>query len=725
MQLFQQALDRQGPDRDAFLQTACGADDTLREEVESLLAHHDPRTITPARRVAVDARDAPAPAAVSPIAPLVPRGVPPLNRSRLRASLVALALALLLAAIGYRVKTDVERVLRDNLASHLQATLESNVAAVTNWLKLQQHEVRDWAQHPRLREDFRALVQLAQDPSSTLDALRESPPHLAVLELLLPLLESDDVRAVNGTDAAGLLVFTSRDTVHERYRLTSQGTRLIAPVFLGQEVLLPPMLGRTLVENEVPGVVDEPIILVGSPVRDERGRVVGGLFASIDAGREFTRLLRLGRAGVRGENYAFGSKGEFLTDSGGDPRSARQHFLANIAAAAMSTPDRIQLNLDGYKNRRGIRVVGASKWLEGYGFGIVSEIEFDAAYAASKHVRRLLGGLFGLLLLTSAVAFVSSLSAARLRREVGLARQLGQYTLEELIGAGGMGKVYKARHAFLRRPTAVKVLEGQGRAAIARFEREVQLASSLTHPNTVEIYDYGRTADGIFYFAMEYLPGMTLDSLVKRHGALGTARMLYLFRQVLGSIAEAHNLALIHRDIKPANIIVCRRGGAWDFVKVVDFGLAKDLGFRLAPKITQTGIISGTPLYIAPECLDDPDCCSRQSDIYALGVVAFYLLTGRDLFLGDNAFDVLQRALHEAPPRAADLNPNVPAELDTLISQCLSKRPRDRPASVEEMLVVVRSLADSHAWTQDDAQTWWREQGPQSTMFPAWVPVPW
>jgi hypothetical protein len=716
MRLFQQALDRQGADRGAFLQTACGTDETLREEVESLLSHHDPRTIAPTRHFADSATNR---AAKSPIAKLVPQALRPKDRNRLRTSLIALALALLLGAIGYLIKEDVERVLRKNLANQLQATLESNIAAVTNWLNLQQHEVREWAQHPELRTQFQALVELAKSSDSTVDSLRASPPHDAILDLLLPLLDLEDVRAINGTDATALMVLTSRDTLHERYQLTPQGTKLIAPVFLGQTVLLPPMIGRTLVENEVPGIVDDLVILIGSPVHDDKKRIIGGLFASIESGREFARLLKLGRAGERGENYAFGAKGQVLVGSDDNRDSSTPGPLASIAGTAIANANEIHFNLDGYENSRGVRVVGASKWLEDFGFGIVSEIKYDDAYAAAKRVGWLLNSLLSLLLLASAIAFVSSLSAVRLRREVGIARQLGQYTLQELIGEGGMGKVYKAQHALLRRPTAVKVLDSQraGTGAIARFEREVQLVSSLTHPNTVEIYDYGRTDDGIFYFAMEYLPGLTLDGLVKRHGALDTPRMLYLFRQMLGSLAEAHNLGLIHRDIKPGNIILCQRGGEWDFVKVVDFGLARDMGFKLAPKITQTGLISGTPLYIAPECLEDSDNCSRQSDIYALGVVAFFLLTGRDLYVSNNALQLLQQALHEAPPRVSNyVKSQVPAELDELILKCVAKKPAGRPRSVEEMQVVIDSLAASHPWTQADARAWWQEHEPQITM---------
>jgi hypothetical protein len=719
MQLFKRALDRQGPDRASFLQTVCGADDTLREEVESLLAHHDSRTITPTRTIATDGRNTPTSAPISAMGKLVPLSWQPTRRDRLRAGLIALALALLLAAVGYWLHRSIQRSLQKNLADQLQATLESNIAAVTNWLQLQQQAVRGWAKHPELREDFTALVQLAQSSEISLDGLRASELHRGLLELLLPLLKSEEVRAINGTDHAGLLVFTSRDTLKERYRLTPQGTKVIAPVFLGQSIVLPPTIGRTLVENEIPGIVDKPMILVGSPVENSQGRVIGGLFATIESGQEFARLLTLGRAGEHGDNYAFGAKGQLLSLHPEDVRPPTERTLADVVAEAISSTNGIKMNLTGYKNHRGARVVGAAEWVDQYGFGVASEIEYDAAYAALNHVRRLFGSLFGLLVLASTIAFISSLSAIRLKREIGVARQLGQYTLEELIGEGGMGKVYRARHALLRRPTAVKVLDSHqaGAGAIARFEREVQLASSLTHPNTVEIYDYGRTDDGVFYYAMEYLPGITLDCLVKRYGPLGIARMLYLFRQILASVAEAHDLGLIHRDIKPSNIILCRRGGQWDFVKVVDFGLAKDLTFKLAPQITQVGLISGTPLYIAPECLEDPDNCSTKSDIYALGVVAFYLVTGRDLFLGDSSLEVLQNVSSDTPPRASDIvGAKVPRVLDDLIFQCVAKNPAERPGSVHEMLSVVDSLSVDYVWTQDNARTWWQEHNRPTTM---------
>jgi tRNA A-37 threonylcarbamoyl transferase component Bud32 len=341
------------------------------------------------------------------------------------------------------------------------------------------------------------------------------------------------------------------------------------------------------------------------------------------------------------------------------------------------------------------------------------------SYVALTHVRRTFWTVFSLLAISAALAFVFALFTARLRREVGAARQLGQYTLEELIGEGGMGKVYKARHAFLRRATAVKVLDGAlaDRTAIARFEREVQVTSSMTHPNTVEIYDYGRTEDDVFFFAMEYLPGVTLEALVRSEGRICPARVLHILRQMLGSLAEAHALGLVHRDVKPANVILCQRGGLSDFVKVVDFGLAMDPSFNLAPQITQTGLISGTPLYIAPECLDDPTTVSARSDLYAVGTVAFLLLTGRDLFVAASPMDIFRCMTNDARPRPSDCVPDgIPSELDELVFRCVAKNPMERPESARDMLTAVASIAANHVWSERDADRWWREHMEDHTL---------
>jgi serine/threonine-protein kinase len=232
--------------------------------------------------------------------------------------------------------------------------------------------------------------------------------------------------------------------------------------------------------------------------------------------------------------------------------------------------------------------------------------------------------------------------AASARRQL---RELGQYRLTRRLGAGAMGEVYLAEHTLLRRPCAVKLIRptgAGGESQVARFEREVQATATLTHPNTVEIYDYGRAEDGTFYYAMEYLPGLSLDQLGERYGPLPPARVIHLLRQVCGALREAHGAGLIHRDVKPANIIVCHRGGIHDVVKLVDFGLVAGIeagaGGR---KLTQEGAIAGTPEYMSPEQAEGVARLDGRSDIYSLGAVAYFLLTGRPPFRKATALQLL------------------------------------------------------------------------------------
>jgi eukaryotic-like serine/threonine-protein kinase len=243
---------------------------------------------------------------------------------------------------------------------------------------------------------------------------------------------------------------------------------------------------------------------------------------------------------------------------------------------------------------------------------------------------------------------------------------------------------------------------------IARFEREVQLASSLSHPNTVEIFDYGRTRDGLFYYAMEYLEGMTVSELLQRESPVRVARVIHILQQVCAALAEAHARDIVHRDIKPENIMVCRHGGVYDFVKILDFGLVKHISEKHSRDLTRTLRILGTPLYMSPERLRNPADVDARADIYAVGALAFLMLTGRKLFESSDDLELTSKILNEEPPRASASAPQpIPMELDLIITACVEKKRELRPQRVADLAEAFDALAVEHRWTQREAQEWW------------------
>jgi serine/threonine-protein kinase len=328
---------------------------------------------------------------------------------------------------------------------------------------------------------------------------------------------------------------------------------------------------------------------------------------------------------------------------------------------------------------------------------------------------------FWSLALTGGAALVSK-EIYGLHSEIAKAQRLGQYTIERLIGEGGMGAVYVARHSRLRRPTALKLLlpERTGPENIARFEREVQLTSQLTHPNTVAVYDYGRSADGVFYYAMEYIDGVSLAQLVDKHGPQPAGRVVFILLQAADALIEAHALGLIHRDVKPANILLCERAGRSDVVKLLDFGLVKDVRPSADPSLTETNTITGTPLYLAPETITDPASVDHRVDLYALGAVGYCLLTGAPPFEGRSTVEVCGHHLHTIPPAPSQrLGAPLPASLDAVILQCLAKTRDGRPSGARELHQLLRDCAAESPWTEDDARRAWREQRGQTPAPPA------
>lgn len=317
------------------------------------------------------------------------------------------------------------------------------------------------------------------------------------------------------------------------------------------------------------------------------------------------------------------------------------------------------------------------------------------------------------VMLSLAVSAIASRIIYGLRVQVAEARQLGQYVLDELIGEGGMGVVYKARHALLRRPTAIKLISPDRTSpqALKRFEREVQITAMLTHPNTVNIYDYGRTADGTLYYAMELLDGINLEQLVEWFGPQAPERVVHILHQIAGSLSEAHAAGLVHRDVKPANVILCHRGGQSEVVKVVDFGLVKDVTVNgeIDPTLTNTNTIIGTPLYLAPEAILSPDSIDARSDLYALGAVGYFLLTGQPVFTAASMVEIcMQHCYTEPVPPSVRSGTSLPPALEALVLHCLRKKPADRPQSADALLHELDQVLVPD-WTRDRSAAWWLE----------------
>ncbi|HVR20789.1 MAG TPA: serine/threonine-protein kinase [Polyangiaceae bacterium] len=275
--------------------------------------------------------------------------------------------------------------------------------------------------------------------------------------------------------------------------------------------------------------------------------------------------------------------------------------------------------------------------------------------------------------------------------------RFGEYTLGEKLGEGGMGVVYRANHRMLRRPAAIKLLPAKraGEKNVERFEREVQLTSQLTHPNTIGIYDFGRAADGTFYYAMEYIDGIDLQTLVERDGPQDPARVTHLLAQVAAALSEAHAAGLVHRDVKPANLMVCDRGGARDVVKVLDFGLIREVTSDPSDRDTDDeGGVVGTPLYMAPEAITSPGSVDARSDVYAIGAVGYFLLTGVPPFSGESVVEVCSQHLYSEPvsPSKRRGTP-IPRDLEQLLLRCLAKAPEERPANAAELWNELRRVA--------------------------------
>jgi eukaryotic-like serine/threonine-protein kinase len=667
---------------------------------------------------------------------------------------VPLVGAVILAAVGLWSARRVQQSTRAEVAARLQTVLQANVNALRLWFTEREYDAKTFALDPRIQAHIANLAALAKESNSSPSELASSAPARALHAHLQPLVEAQDYQAyLVVSPTKQVLAATSRSQVGTH-------TQRNYDLFLNRA-----LDGQLAASRPFPRLAsaaqrtEGPTMFVAAPVRSTNGAIIAVLCLRMQPEQKFTAIFSVARVGQSGESYAFDRSGLMLTatraDSelkalrlippgrentailnlrlldpeqelqGGGPPVKPRSQLQLTRMAASATMGNTDFDVRGYRNYRGQTVVGAWAWLFDYGMGVATEQSMDEAFRTLNVLRMAFLVLFALLVASGGAIFGFTLLIERLRvaarRDALTARRLGQYVLVQEIGRGANGMVYRARHSLLRRPVAVKLLspEMTNEANSARFEHEVQMTSQLTHPNTVAIYDYGRTPEGLFYFAMEYLGGIDLDQLVRQFGPQPEGRVVHILRQVCGSLAEAHRIGLIHRDVKPANIILTRRGGVCDLVKVLDFGLVR----TVRPEHRESAVskaVEGTPHFMSPEAVERPGSVDTRSDLYSVGAVGYWLLTGKTLFDQDTVEGLLRRQVQEVPPPPHErLGKPVSPDLADLLMRCLAKQPEERPATAETLDQALAACAAAATWSTREAEQWWRAHMADIEALPA------
>ncbi|MFK7770445.1 MAG: serine/threonine protein kinase [Mariniblastus sp.] len=619
------------------------------------------------------------------------------------ANVLAIAcLIALIATMSIWTVLQSESTLRENVASRLNTILQIETEAVRQWLKSEKTIASFLSSDDQLAE---LLLEAVNTPGVVTTDLKDQLGKISRKLKNKPclLMRPDGKVLVHSGD---LWLAEQVDKLEDQFCETLMAGK--------------PTVSTVLQHANSKADEASYVIVVAAPVHHPTEGAVGFLGIGLNAETELSKVLESSRTGETGETIAVVGSGQLVSQSrflGG--LGQLDFFQDLLGSRRVQQKPLFHVDLDGETDQRGNDTVYATRWLPQYGLGLVAKMDRAEAFAPVVQIRRFMWTLCGMLMLTTISAIFYRWYVYRLRtlaKQADLNRKrLGAYELEEKIGEGGMGVVYRARHALLRRPTAIKILppEKSSQTSIERFEREVQYTSQLKHPNTISIYDYGRTESGLFYYAMELLDGLNLENLIQREGPLGDGRAIEILRQVCESLREAHLLGLIHRDIKPANIMLCDRGGAVDTVKVLDFGMVRDR----SSGVEFDGSLSGTPIYMAPESFSAPTEIDARVDVFAVGAVGYFLLAGKPIMEAEDLNALLR--LHQK-----DLQSVAKVQLDAVssksetpissrlvdaISRCVATAPKDRFDSVSDILTELSLCRPNSAWNSLRARDWWKK----------------
>ena len=670
--------------------------------------------------------------------------------------LVTLAsLFLIFLAVGLLIRKGFVDDLKRETHEKLEAQLRTQADALRSWVDREKRITSTLTREGSLIQLTGELDSLAQaDPSF---AFAQDPttmaPFLERIEFFRKNLGLESLGVFHRKDPVCLLATGETDSLVDTFTYLELRGRLFDYFRSAQQqegtLFVPPLHDSQMIANIPENMQIGTFLSFISAVR-EGGEVIGYFLNSFDAGHKFSEIVRNSDYGRSNKVYAFNEEYKlvsrprfesllqatyllgqdslqtsvnnvYIKDPGGplsvgdqspEEEAVEQDFTEVIKDFQKQGPSgvRTAVVLDPYRDFRGIEVVGAWLWLEDLGFGLIAELDAQDAYAPVRYFDGSLLLFYLILLLLFVMIFRLNTQFYVFGQKVNQLALMGQYELLEQIGEGGFGQVFMGRHQNLKSKVAVKLLKKElsNAESIARFEKEVKITSNLDHPNTIRVYDFGTSAEGQFYYVMEYLNGISLESLLEHEKNFSVNRAIHILLHVAYSLEEAHRKKLIHRDIKPANVMLCNQGGAYDLVKVLDFGLVKKVDATRSEQ-TQINRIGGTPMFMAPERLRDPFNNDQRVDIYSLGALGLYMLSGRfvvELISQKMLSGQEELALDEG--KGLFDRTDLPEELKTLLISCIQFEVAQRPASVSAMIDRLEKLALERPWTREEAKAWWK-----------------
>lgn len=673
--------------------------------------------------------------------------------------LITLSVFLLLViSLGFVIRHQFRKKIIKIKSQEQTALLNIQYKSLDQWISIKREELNRLANDSVIIAQIRMLDSMVmEDP--TYQTIKTNPKSIEAFKIVDDIRKRNNVESlsfVNKRDPQFMLItgngLEGMNRMAGEIRLGAKGYEYYLKVQKLQDfIFIAPMHDEARFQEIPKGLSVATLCTFVRPVYD-KDMLLGFIATDSDVKNEFSSILNLSHHNKSAETYAVNLEGvmesksrfekelqkTFLLDKDTTKSSIHNIYMlnpgVNVYEAEEPVLDRIDMKYTDifaelyknvtadkplfngsvfkpYKDYRGVDVVGSWKYLPEYDFGLISEVDKDEAFIALYYFDGVFYLFLALLVGLTILLYNSNVRLAKFGKKMKDFQKLGQYYLKQKLGEGGFGEVYQAEHAFLKTPVAIKLLKKEfiGTDMLDRFQKEVKVTASLSNPNTVRVFDYGTSQSGQFYYVMEYLNGITLDKIVEQSAQMPIGRVIHVLLQICYSLSEAHNKGLVHRDVKPMNIMICNQGGLYDTTKLLDFGLVKNIDTSHTQH-TQINRIGGTPMFMAPERLRDPFNADQRVDVYAIGTVGLYMLSGQYLLeLVSQKMLSGQKTLQGNFKQQLVEREDVPDALKNLLEQCISFSVDKRPKNVEAIIDILEQLSALNPWTRQDAKKWWKK----------------